>query len=173
MREYGQVQSAFWQSTDAQSFSDHGKLLAIYLLTGPHANGIGCYRLPDGYVIADLGWDAHAVQSAFLELSGNGLGNGSPNGSGNGFAYRFDGVVFVPNFLRWNRIANGNVATARFAEWESLPKGEAKARVTVAMLEFCRHWNDAQQRVLETVSQTVTQTVCQTEPNPTQPYPDP
>ena len=50
MREYGQVQSAFWQSIDVQSWSDEGKLLALYLLTGPHANGIGCFRLPSGEV---------------------------------------------------------------------------------------------------------------------------
>src|SRR5690606_12761100 len=102
MREYGQVQSAFWQSPDAQAWSDTGKLLALYLLTGPHANGLGCYRLPDGYVMADLGWSAERVSKGFEELSSN------------GFANRLEGVVFIPNFLRWNRIANGNVAKARF-----------------------------------------------------------
>lgn len=161
MREYGQVQSAFWQSCDAQAFSDVGKLLALYLLTGPHANGLGCYRLPDGYVMADLGWSCETVSKGFAELSDN------------GFAMRFDGVVFIPNFLRWNKIANGNIATARFSEWEALPKGDSKSRVSRAMLEFCQHWSDAQRNSLETVSETVTQTVCQPEPNPTQPRKNP
>lgn len=167
MREYGQVQSAFWQSTDAQAFSDGGKLLALYLLTGPHANGIGCYWLPNGYITADLGWVANDVDGAFAELSGNGLGNGSCNG----FAYRFEGVVFIPKFLKWNKIANPNVASARFAEFDALSNTESKRRVARAMLEFCHHWNAVQKQVLETVAQTVTPTVCQTEPNPTQPYP--
>lgn len=163
MREYGQVQSAFWQSGDAQACTDVGKLLALYLLTGPHANGIGCYKLPDGYVMADLGWTAETVSKGFAELSGN------------GFANRFDGVVFIPNFMRWNRIANGNIATARFGEWEMLPKGEAKRLAARAMLEFSHHWSEAQKELLETVPQTVTQTVCQPEPNPekTQPREDP
>lgn len=161
MREYGQVQSSFWQSVDAQAFSDVGKLLALYLLTGPHTNGIGCYKLPDGYVMADLGWNPETVSKGFAELSAN------------GFANRFDGVVFIPNFLRWNRIANGNIATARFGEWEMLPKGEAKRLAARAMLEFCGHWSESQKKVLETVPQTVPQTVCQPEPNPTQPNPDP
>lgn len=163
MREYGQVQSAFWQSPDAQQWTDTGKLLALYLLTGPHANGLGCYRLPDGYVVSDLSWSAERVAKGFEELLAN------------GFANRLEGVVFIPNFLRWNRIANGNIAKARFGEFEGLPKGEAKALAARAMLEFCSLWTEKDQTVLETVCQTVTETVCQTqkrevktrkEPNP-------
>ena len=78
MREYGQVQSAFWQSVDAQAFSDTGKLLALYLLTGPHANGLGCYRLPDGYVMADLGWSDETVSKGFSELESAGFARRSP-----------------------------------------------------------------------------------------------
>lgn len=159
MREYGQVQSAFWQSPDAQSWSDTGKLLALYLLTGPHANGVGCYRLPDGYVMADLGWSQERVSKGFDELSAK------------GFANRFDGVVFIPNFLRWNRIANGNIAKARFAEFEALPKGIAKSLAARAMLEFCTFLEPAHERVLETVCETLPEGYANqnpTQPNPTQ-----
>lgn len=164
MREYGQVQCAFWQSDDALNTSDAGKLLAVYLLTGPHSNGIGCYRCPDGYVMADLGWSAERVSEGFAELSRN------------GFAYRFDGVVFLPNFLRWNRVANGNVATARLAEFDALPKGEAKARTAASILKHVKHLSNEARTVLQTVAETVSETVsetvrgtvCQPEPNPTQ-----
>lgn len=164
MREYGQVQCAFWHSADAlgngpdnPALSDGGKLLALYLLTGPHSNGLGCYRMPDGYLMADLGWNAETIAERFAELSRK------------GFAYRFDGVVFLPNFLRWNSIANPNVASARFKEFESLPKGEAKSRLARAMLDFSNHWANGSRKVLETVAATVRQTVTQTEPNHTQP----
>lgn len=158
MREYGQVQSAFWQSPDAQNFSDTGKLLALYLLTGPHSNGIGCFRLPDGYVTGDLGWSSETVSKGFDELSGK------------GFAYRLDGVVFIPNFMRWNKVANENVAKARFSEFEALPKGEAKTRVARAMLAFCAHWTPEIKHVLETVTETVSEGYAKQ--NPTQPNPD-
>lgn len=168
MREYGQVQSAFWQATDVHGMTDTGKLLALYLLTGPHANGIGCYRLPDGYVTADLEWSAERLDKGFQELSRN------------GFAYRFEGVVFIPNFLRWNAIANGNVAKARFKEWESLPKSELKAHAARAMLRFCPHWSDEARNGLETVSETVSETIPAgyanqnpTLPEPTQTQPRP
>lgn len=159
MREYGQVQSAFWQSRDAQNFSDTGKLLALYLLTGPHSNGIGCFRLPDGYVTGDLGWSMETVSAGFDELSRN------------GFAYRFDGVVFIPNFLRWNKIANNNVAHARLLEFEALPKGEARTRAGRAMLEFCGVWRPEDRRQIETVCETVSAGYANQ--NPTQPNPDP
>lgn len=163
MREYGQIQCAFWQSADAQEWTDAGKLLAAYLMTGPHSNGLGCYRCPDGYVLADLGWSQERVSEGFAELSRN------------GFAYRFDGVVFMPGFLRWNKVANGNVASARMAEFDALPKGESKARVAVAILKYVKHLsNDHRtvlQRVAQTVSQTVSETVTQTETNPNQPNP--
>ncbi|WHL17654.1 hypothetical protein [Stenotrophomonas acidaminiphila] len=157
MREYGQIQCAFWQSADAQEWTDAGKLLAAYLMTGPHSNGIGCYRCPDGYVMADLGWSLERVSEGFAELSRN------------GFAYRFDGVVFLPGFLRWNKVANANVAAARMSEFDGLPKGEAKARVAGAILRNIKHLSNDHRTVLQTVSETVSGTVTQTETNPTQP----
>lgn len=158
MREYGQVQSSFWQSNDAQGWSDAGKLLAIYLLTGPHANGIGCYRCPDGYVMADLGWPQEKVADAFDELSRN------------GFANRFDMVVFIPNFLRWNRVANGNIAKARLFEFDALPKGRAKMLAARALLDFVDRWEPHERTVLETVCQTLSEGYANQ--NPTQPNPE-
>lgn len=161
MREYGQIQCAFWQSQDAQQWTDAGKLLAAYLMTGPHSNGLGCYRCPDGYVMADLGWTQERVSEGFAELSRS------------GFAYRFEGVVFIPGFLRWNKVANGNVAAARVAEFEALPKGEAKARVAGAILNYVKHLGNDYRTVVQTVAETVSGTVTQTEPYPTQPRENP
>ncbi len=147
MREYGQIQSAFWQSEDAGKLSDRGKLLVSYLLTGPNTNGVGCFRLTDGYLLDDLGWVPETVSETLSELFRI------------GFAIRIEGVVFVPNFLRWNRIVNGNIAKARFGDWEAISKGRAKSLAARAMLEFCDLWSDAHRAILETVSQTVTETL--------------
>lgn len=161
MREYGQVQCALWHSQDMEGTSDIGKLLAVYLLTGPHSNGLGCYLCPDGYVMEDLGWSPETVSKGFMELSRN------------GFAYRFERVVFLPNFLRWNKVANANVAKARMVEFLALPKGDAKARAAGAMLKYCAHLAADDRTVLETVAQTVSKPfpegakgVCQTRSDP-------
>jgi hypothetical protein len=82
-------------------------------------------------------------------------------------------VVFLPNFLRWNGIANPKVAKARIKELETLPTNEAKALAARALLKFCGHLTDEQKTVLQTVSQTVSETVLQTvsKQNPTLPNP--
>jgi hypothetical protein len=112
--------------------------------------------------MADFGWSAEKVEKAFEELSRI------------GFAYRFESIVLLPNFLRWNRIANPKVAKCRQGEFEALPKGEARARLARAMLEFGNHWSNEFERVLETVSQTVCDTRSKQDPTPPEPnLPDP
>ncbi len=69
MRIYGSVQIRFWENDNIQQISDQAKLLAIYLLTGPHSNMLGCLRLPDGYITEDLRWDNSTVKQAFIELT--------------------------------------------------------------------------------------------------------
>lgn len=128
MREYGQIQCGFWQSPDIQRISDSGKLLAAYLLTGPHSNGLGCFRLPDGYIMADLGWSQSMVIESLHQLSIN------------RFGYRFDGVVLMPNFLRWNPVINPNSATAREREFDALPAGDSKIYAAQAIIRFPRHF---------------------------------
>jgi uncharacterized phage protein (TIGR02220 family) len=96
MRLYGSIQTCFWENEDAQKLSDQGKLLATYLLTGPHSNMIGCFRLPAGYITEDLRWDIQKVKAAFHELH----------------ELRFitrdetSGWLLINNFLRWNPIQN-------------------------------------------------------------------
>lgn len=160
MREYGQIQCAFWQSDDATKSSDAGKLLAAYLMTGPHSNGIGCYRCPDGYVMEDLGWTAERVAEGFEELFRK------------GFAYRFGGVVCLPKFLYWNKVSNGNVAKARMGEFMALPKGDAKALVARAMLEYCAFLGDDDRKVLKTVSETLSKGYAKQNPTLPREHPD-
>ena len=69
MRTYGSVHTCFWENHTNQQLSDQAKLLALYLLTGPHSNMLGCFRLPEGYVTEDLKWDTSKVKAAFNELS--------------------------------------------------------------------------------------------------------
>lgn len=98
MRNFGMLYCAFWASQDTQDLSDSGKLLAAYLLTGQHTTLLGCFRLPFGYVQADLRWDLDQVTTAFEELSQRGFA--AVDGS--------TGWVQVLNYLKWNKIENPN-----------------------------------------------------------------
>lgn len=142
MREYGQVQCAFWIDPELQSLSDEAVLLAVYLMTGPHSNGLGCYRVPDGYIQADRGWTPGTIKKAFGELSRK------------GFAYRCEstGFVIMPAFLRWNPITNANVATAREREFGLVPKTFEHYSVLVqSLIEHGKHWGKGFLNHLETL----------------------
>ncbi|MEO8400573.1 MAG: conserved phage C-terminal domain-containing protein [Gammaproteobacteria bacterium] len=96
MRIYGAIQICFWEKPETQQLSDEGKLLAIYLLTGPHSNMVGCFRLPDGYITEDLRWDMQKVKDAFNELSSIEFLTRDEN----------SGWLVVHNFLKWNPVQN-------------------------------------------------------------------
>lgn len=167
MREYGQIQCSFWTDPDVRELSDQAKLLATYLITGPHSNGIGCYRLPIGYVMADFGWDSEMVSEGFRELFRK------------GFCTRCEATDFVliPKFLAWNPIANANVAKARQREFELVPK---KSRVynelAKSALAYGAHWRNPFETILKRYAeqdpepdptQNQNQTLPRTRPDPT------
>lgn len=98
MREYGRVYSQFWTSTDMQALSDDGRMLALYLLSGPHGTIAGVCRLPDGYISEDLRWSSGRVAKGFHELFSK------------GFCNRCETTkwVWIRKFLEWNSPENPN-----------------------------------------------------------------
>ena len=48
------------------------RLLWLYLLTNRHRLAEGLYRLPRGYIEADLGWSANGSAEPFAELLADG-----------------------------------------------------------------------------------------------------
>jgi hypothetical protein len=155
MRDYGTIQSAYWTHPDIKGISDGAKLLGAYLLTCPHATGLGCFHAPVGYIATDLGWSHETVLKRFQELFLN------------GFCKRCERTdyVLIPNFLRWNQVANQNVAKARITEYKNIPSGfQYFSELAASMMEFCEFWPNG----FETVRQTVTETPSKPEQNRTE-----
>lgn len=96
MRIYGSIQISFWENSDIQSLSDQSKLLAIYLLTGPHSNMLGCFRIPDGYITEDLKWEIKNSKNCFNQLSNIDFLTRDIQSS----------WIVVHQFLKWNPIQN-------------------------------------------------------------------
>lgn len=114
MRSYAKVRPSFWGWANRKRLSAGARELAIYLLTNPHANGTGCYYLPDGYIVSDLGVNGSAngslnpfatVSERFAELSEI------------GFCFRCEKTqwVLIPKMLSYDPPANPNV-------WKSVIK---------------------------------------------------
>ena len=67
------VGEALWRSKRFLAISGKGKLAYVYFLSNSHSNSIGAYTIPDGYALADLGWQLPEYHAARDELVGSGL----------------------------------------------------------------------------------------------------
>ena len=95
-------------------------------MTCPHANIIGCFRLPQAYVAEDLGWDAQRVSKGFRELSGKGFAT-----------HDAGGWLCIHRYLKWNAIENPNQATAARKVFDQIPdRSAAKVACALAFEEF-------------------------------------
>ncbi len=66
--KFSMVSRSVWRSGRFKSLgSERAKLVYFYFLTCEHQNGLGCYRLPDGYAVDDLGWSLADYRSAKAE----------------------------------------------------------------------------------------------------------
>lgn len=127
MRDYGKVYTAFWTSDDSRGMSEDGKILALYLLTCPHGNMLGCFRLTNAYAADDLQWDAERVSKGFDELFKK------------RFAYRCEKTswVFIRQYLKWNQFENPNVGKAAGKLFDSINAPHAvKALLVQALREY-------------------------------------
>lgn len=110
---YGKVHEQFWSDERVGTLSDRAKLLALYLITGPHRSPLGAMRLPLGYLTADLGWSEAATTEAMRELE----------------AIRFvirewpTGWTLIRKFLKWDGPENPNQVVRLAKLCADLPKG--------------------------------------------------
>jgi hypothetical protein len=127
MRDYGKVYTAFWTSEDARGMSEDGRTLALYLMTCPHGNMLGCFRLTDAYAADDLQWKPERVRKGFEELFAK------------GFAYRCERTfwVLIRHYLKWNQFENPNVGLAAGKMFSSLNCPDmVKAALAAALRDF-------------------------------------
>ena len=56
-RKFSMISPAIWRPGRFLALGDpNAQVLYLYFLTCEHQNSAGCFRLPDGYACADLGW---------------------------------------------------------------------------------------------------------------------
>lgn len=153
MRDYGLIQCSLWTHPRFKGMSEFSQLLFLYLLSGRHSNGLGCYSLPLGYVSADLKKGFERVSKGFAELYQN------------GWAYHCESTEFVliAKFLKWNPVANPKIAIARQKEFADVPSSFTyRPDLARALLKYGGHFKPEFETLLHTVSDTVSDTVSQT-----------
>lgn len=121
MREYGKIHSSFWTSQDIRGAGEDGRTLAAYLLTSPHSNMLGCFRVPLAYVSDDLKWPSERVLEGFEKLSQR-------------VWLTFDKGsewVVIHKFLKWNQPENPNVVRAAEKTFAQIP-GSSRVKSILA-----------------------------------------
>lgn len=154
-RDYGRITTGFWSHAKIRPCSDQAKLLANYLMTGPHSNSIGAYLLPNAYAAEDLGWELEIVLQAFRELFRI------------GFVERFeDGRhLVICDFLDWNPIENPNVGKAAIKQLDQLPDDPALRHIISGLEQYKKHFPNG--------FGTVRKRVRNIEPSRAEPEPEP
>jgi hypothetical protein len=127
-RDYGLVRSRFWNSPDIRSHDDDGRLLCLNLLTSTHANAIGAFLCPDGYLMDDLQWSLERVRAALAKLYAK------------RFCERFrDGRhIVICSYLKWNPPENPNVVKACIKQCEQIPIDDPAFEYVFKGLELSR-----------------------------------
>lgn len=111
-RIFGRIETSIWQNAKFRALSDDGRVLWLYTLCCPHGNAVGCFVLPEGYIMADLGWSAERVSETVSELLRNGLIDRCETTS----------LTLVRGWWGHNTIENRNVAKAAIKTIEALPR---------------------------------------------------
>ncbi len=139
MREYGKIKTEFWRNEKVRRLSNDAKLMLTYLIACPHGNSIGCFVIPNGYMVEDLDWTAARVASTVAEL----LSNGS--------VYRDESVrvVRIAGWWDHNSIENPNVARSAMSSWDKLPDCPQKAEAAIGLLGITHRLNNSSVTVLE------------------------
>lgn len=111
MRDYGVVKVRFWSWAKEHQLSLAAQRMALYCLTSPHSNALGCFRLPFAYIADDLGTDADTVRGTVSELERVGF---LKHDEASGWAW-------LPAYLEHNPVANPNVGKSLASFVESVP----------------------------------------------------
>lgn len=143
MRDYGTVHTQFWIHPVYSKISISAKLIAVYLLTCPHTNMLGCFRLPEEYIAVDLLLDKSTVHSALGELI-------KVNFMSIDFQH---GWILIHSFLEWNPIENPNQAKHIIKIFEKTPSQlNFYSKLIEILLNLPKQFNEDFKNHLHTLS---------------------
>ncbi|HHW14975.1 MAG TPA: hypothetical protein GXX28_08600, partial [Firmicutes bacterium] len=121
---YSQIHSQLWGDEKFAALSEGDKLLFLYLLTSPHCNMVGYYRLPLAYAAADLGWDAQKVADGLTRLAPMVVYD------------RAASVVLIRHYLEYNPVKSPSQVTGALKQIKAVPKNCLWSEFVVAAKQY-------------------------------------
>ena len=120
MAKFASVSPDFWTDVMVREWSDTHRLLALYLLTCPHRNLQGIYRLSMRYASDDLGWSEARTKRNLERLIEDGFAEYDWQAS----------VVLLPNALRYYQPKTDPQLKGALAALARVPATPLKLRFT-------------------------------------------
>lgn len=118
MRDFVKLSPTFWTGRTGRALREahpSAQLLALYLISSPHVNYIGIYRLPLTYIAADLGWTIEHVHDIFENVKWSGFAEYD----------RVSEIVWITEAAKWqigDELKTGDKRIGAVQrEFESLP----------------------------------------------------
>lgn len=121
---YHRVFSRIWTSADFRRWTDDGRLAALYVLTCPHRNTEGLFRLPLPLAQHDLGWTTERTTTALAELERSDFIATDPDAD----------LVWLVNAVKWNTPKGPKQIKGAVNALADVPSSMLRARY----LEHCR-----------------------------------
>lgn len=125
---YYRISPRIWAHALQHQWSADTQILALYLLTSPHRNIAGLYRLPKAYLVEDLGWTMERLTQPLAELLGEGF-----------VEYDEDArVILIVKSLEYDAPANENQVTGVIKQLSELPATPLLTRLQRLSEQFCK-----------------------------------
>lgn len=163
MRKYGKVSTALFTDPKSVAWDDATFRLAIYLLAGPHANLIGCFRNPIAYIAHDLAKPKPKVKRNLDLLKKDGWLDYCEESS----------FVWIKKFILHNQFETPNVARAAMATVLAVPKQLCFYDEFLAKTETYGHWEWGKAGNIFNLNAGLSETIAQPNANSRAPVPEP
>ena len=113
---YRKVDTRIWNDAKFCAMSDSGKLVFLMLLTHPRMTSLGAMKASVAGMAEEIGWDFKKFQKAFREPVGFGIVDHDPRAC----------LVYLPNFIKYNKPESPNVMKAWVKSSALLPECEMR-----------------------------------------------
>jgi hypothetical protein len=117
--KYRKVDVKIWNDAKFVSLSERGKLVFLFLMTHPNLTMVGAMRATAPGLAAEIGIPLEAFREAFLEALSKGMAKVDKSAA----------LIWLPNFLKYNKPESPNVVKAWPDAFDMLPECELKSQV--------------------------------------------
>lgn len=126
MARYRKISPKIWNDAKFRGLSDNAKLVFFMLLTHPQTSAIGTLRAYIQGLAPEIGWTEKAFREAFAEVLKKGMVKASEN----------DGLIWLPNFMKYNMPESPNVLKSWAPSLDDCPECTLKDEIFLTVKAF-------------------------------------